>query len=285
MKKVFFFSLIVIFLLISFPEAKLGSIKSSGFKSYNSSKFLKERKDLSKKEIQKKSYKQNINTSIKKKPSFLNNPIFKWIIGGLIFGAILSFLLGYGFQIGAPGLLEILLIGGIIYFLFKRFKKKPTLNKDKYINQNTFLLGVDEEKKTKEREEINEIYLRNMIKNMYKAFLKSWSKGDLISIKDYLTDKLYNHLEMQLMELTEKGFRNVVKDIKVKNVDIIHIEDKDNVRKIVAEIETEMIDYIEDNEGNIISGDKNKPIKKKEYWVITGKSLNWKIDDIKQIED
>lgn len=53
---------------------------------------------------------------------FLSSPLFKWLIGSMIFGAILSLLMGHGFHFGAPGLLELLLILGIIYLIYKAIK-------------------------------------------------------------------------------------------------------------------------------------------------------------------
>jgi hypothetical protein len=44
------------------------------------------------------------------------NPLFKWLVGGLILGALLSLLLGHGFQVGTPGLLEIVLLVLLGYF-------------------------------------------------------------------------------------------------------------------------------------------------------------------------
>jgi len=47
------------------------------------------------------------------------NPLFRWLVGGLILGALLSLLLGHGFQVGAPGLLEIGLLVLLGYFALR----------------------------------------------------------------------------------------------------------------------------------------------------------------------
>ncbi len=106
---------------------KVGGFKS--YKSYKSQSTLKHGNEpISQKydttKLKNKNLKTVKSSQNMKKPSFLNNPIFKWFIGGMIFGAILSMLLGYGFHIGMPGLLEILLIVGLIYIIYKSFKKK-----------------------------------------------------------------------------------------------------------------------------------------------------------------
>jgi hypothetical protein len=47
------------------------------------------------------------------------NPLFRWLVGGLILGALLSLLLGHGFQVGTPGLLEIGLLALLGYFALR----------------------------------------------------------------------------------------------------------------------------------------------------------------------
>jgi hypothetical protein len=47
------------------------------------------------------------------------NPVFKWLVGGLILGALLSLLLGHGFQVGTPGLLEIVLLAFLGYLALR----------------------------------------------------------------------------------------------------------------------------------------------------------------------
>jgi hypothetical protein len=47
------------------------------------------------------------------------NPLFKWLVGGLILGALLSLLFGHGFQVGTPGLLEIVLLALLGYLVLR----------------------------------------------------------------------------------------------------------------------------------------------------------------------
>lgn len=150
--------------------------------------------------------------------------------------------------------------------------------------ETTAGVPVPEEEK---REEIpvTEEFLKNFVKDMFIKLQKEWSKGDLSPVRNYFTDRLYSHLEMELIELMEKKQRNIIEDINVKNVDIIHREKEDSHDVSIAEIEADMIDYVVDEFGNVIKGNKNKPVKVKEYWVLVGTGLNWKLDDIKEVEE
>lgn len=104
-------------LLVSDALARAGGGRSSGFRSYNSQRVTTPQKQVQ----QPASQPQPGMQAAQPRPSFFNNPMFKMIAGGLLIGALFSMFSGGGFQgFGAPGLIEILLIGGIIYFIYRR---------------------------------------------------------------------------------------------------------------------------------------------------------------------
>ncbi len=112
--RVFYLLLPVILLFnISYSKGFKG-----GFKSYK----------LYQTKIKKKSAMEHSYYKIKRNKtsssSLLQSKWFRWFIGGMIFGAFLSFLMGNGLHIGMPGLLELMLIGTVIYFLVSKIKNR-----------------------------------------------------------------------------------------------------------------------------------------------------------------
>jgi len=127
MKKLWFFAVFVlIFALfsdISFarrggasPTPKV--LTPSKVKPYQPKDFEKNKIPIQQRNINKTQLEKSKITNQAQNPIY-TNPIFKWLVGGLILGALLSLLLGHGFQVGTPGLLEIGLLVLLGYFALR----------------------------------------------------------------------------------------------------------------------------------------------------------------------
>jgi hypothetical protein len=128
MKKLWFFvAFVLVFALFSDNSfARRGSVSltpkvltPSKVKPYQSKDFEKGKIPTQQKDINKTQLEKSKLTNKTQNPIY-TNPLFKWLVGGLILGALLSLLLGHGFQVGAPGLLEIVLLA-LLGYLALRF--------------------------------------------------------------------------------------------------------------------------------------------------------------------
>lgn len=128
MKKLWFFvAFVLVFTLFSdnsfarrggvSPTSKV--ITPSKVKPYQPKYFEKGKTNTQQKDINKTQLEKSKITNQAQNPIH-TNPLFKWLVGGLILGALLSLLLGHGFQVGTPGLLEIVLLA-LLGYLALRF--------------------------------------------------------------------------------------------------------------------------------------------------------------------
>lgn len=296
MKRIFIFSLVISILIGSMYDsfARAGKGRSSGFRQYDTQQFnYKKQQDLNK-QTQTPSYQQTQPVYTRQpqpqavsKPSFLNSSWFKWLIGGMIFGALLSFLLGHGFNFGMPGLLEILIIVAVVYLLIRAFRKQqnPEYATQTSINNQPYMYETNESYTSSTIPSINEELILNLAKNAFVDIQKAWSEGDLSKVKNFMTDRMYNYLELQLKELKEKGLRNIIDNINIKDMQIVHVEEEKDHKVVIVQITASGIDYTVDKNGNVVEGDPVNPVEFSEYWAFVGKALDWRLDDIKQIND
>jgi hypothetical protein len=128
MKKLCFFVVFVLvfalFSDISFARRGRGSptpklLTPSKVKPYQPKDFEKGKIPTQQKDINKTQLEKSKLTNKTQNPIHAN-PLFKWLVGGLILGALLSLLLGHGFQVGTPGLLEVGLLA-LLGYLALRF--------------------------------------------------------------------------------------------------------------------------------------------------------------------
>ncbi|AHE96774.1 hypothetical protein THERU_02825 [Thermocrinis ruber] len=115
MKKLWFFvAFVLVFALFSdISFARRGSVSPtpkvltpSKVKPYQPKDFEKGKTNTQQKDINKTQLEKSKPANQTQNPTY-TNPLFRWLVGGLILGALLSLLLGHGFQVGTPGLLEI----------------------------------------------------------------------------------------------------------------------------------------------------------------------------------
>jgi hypothetical protein len=127
MKKLWFFvaflSIFALFSDISF--ARRGSVSPtpkvltpSKVKPYQQKDFEKGKIPTQQKDINKTQLEKSRLTNKTQNPIY-TNPLSRWLVGGLILGALLSLLLGHGFQVGTPRLLEIGLLVLLTYFALR----------------------------------------------------------------------------------------------------------------------------------------------------------------------
>ncbi|MFZ8861724.1 MAG: hypothetical protein ACO2PP_14665 [Thermocrinis sp.] len=128
MKKLWFFvAFVLIFALFSdISFARRGGLSPTPkvitplkVKPYQPKDFEKGKTNTQQKDINKTQLEKSNLTNKTQNPIY-TNPLFKWLVGGLILGALLSLLLGHGFQVGTPGLLEIVLLA-LLGYLALRF--------------------------------------------------------------------------------------------------------------------------------------------------------------------
>ncbi len=127
MKKLWFFAVFVLVfaLCLDISFARRGSVSPtpkvftpSKVKPYQPKDFEKGKIPTQQKDINKTQLEKSKLTNQTQNPIY-TNPLFKWLVGGLILGALLSLLLGHGFQVGTPGLLEVGLLALLGYFALR----------------------------------------------------------------------------------------------------------------------------------------------------------------------
>ncbi len=271
--------------------ARAGKGTSSGFRSY------KQQPSQSQPTQQQNINKPSPQAQAMQKQSFFNSGMFKFLVGGLFIGALLSFLMGGNFDFGGmPGLIELLIIV-LVFILFLKIvmklvrrswaKNNPQYAASSYTGtatgQYTQPENLSYASEAGVSNLVNEKLIKDIATSTFKLLQDAWTKNDLSIVKNLLTDRMYKYLDNQLQELKTQGLKNVVEIVYFQNVNIVEVEGEDENKVVIVEIDALLRDYTVDRYNNIVEGSKDSPVEVKEYWAFVGKALEWKLDDIKQV--
>lgn len=111
------------------------------------------------------------------------------------------------------------------------------------------------------------------VADMYVKFQHSWQNKDMRNLRGYLTDEFYAQCEGNLQNYVRNHQTNMIENIVVDNVEIRGWKHDNTNDVIVAELKTEITDYvIDDSSGNVVRGSRtNRRIMQYE-WSLVRKS-------------
>lgn len=97
----------------------------------------------------------------------------------------------------------------------------------------------------------------NTVFNNYKQIQEAWMNFDLDSIRNLVSDEIYNMYSMQLNTLKVKSQKNIMSDITYINNYITDINIDNNTQTIETILKVSCFDYLVDDKNNVVRGNKN----------------------------
>ncbi|MEO5330965.1 MAG: Tim44 domain-containing protein [Magnetococcus sp. YQC-5] len=240
-------------------------------------------------------------------------------IGGLVLGGLLGSML-FGGGGGGFGLLEVLLIGGVIWFLWNRFKKSqqsaapiPATNTGAHYDslknpaagsdfQSTSTYtgfsapqggatGLDEVSQgvaqiMRMDPNFQEPRFMEGAKAAYQQIQGAWSNWSVDRLRPLLTERMWFMIEKQARDRQAAGRRDIVEKIRFIVAEISEAWQENGEDWITVHFVVEMVEYETDVVGLIQKGNPDSPIQAEEYWTFcrpTGSTNpNWYLSAVQQ---
>lgn len=154
------------------------------------------------------------------------------------------------------GFVVFIIIVVIIIYYLKYNNVKTT---SKYIPEYKYS-PIDEEYIKKYIDDFNK---QKFLDDAYQIYLdtqKAWSNFDTKSLRNLLTDELFNTYNMQLKALKAKKQKNIMSDFALEKIDTTAINVSNNQITMKVVLEVSFFDYVVDISNNVLRGNKNHKV-------------------------
>ncbi len=230
------------------------------------------------------------------------------LAGGLLGGALGGMLFGSMMGGSGMGMLPILILAGVGFFLFKKMGQAKNPNNrprpgDQFGQSNQQPQQApfstefgNEEVQTEEVSAasglaqikatdpgFHEKDFQEIASDVFFQVQAGWMRRDLPSYRHLLGDTLAGEYEQHFAEMAEKGIINKLESIAVRGIDIVEAGSDDGEDFVTIMFTASLLDYtVDEKSGDVIEGSMTTPIKFNERWTWarpTGTN-DWKLEGI-----
>ncbi len=238
-------------------------------------------------------------------------------MGGLLGGAIGGLLFGSLFGMGGTGMgiLPLLLLGGVGYFLYKRFVSRPVSSStagyqpppfgenstsgDSFGQAGSSIppippirdadpveSGLAEIRSTDPG--FDEKYFVEIASDVFFKIQAGWMRRDLESYRQLLGAQLAGEYEQHFAEMKAKGHINKLESIAIRKVEIVDAGTQGNEDFVTVLFTANLLDYtVDETSGDVVEGSMTEPVKFAEKWTWARpvRTEEWKLEGIEVVEE
>ena len=229
------------------------------------------------------------------------------MIGGMLFGGSAHGAMG-GIGGSGIGLIEILLFGGLAWFLFKRFVRpsgsrasRSRFDQPGGWNVQDLPGRIGEAQAMPDiapagsagaggleavrRSDPNfdpDLFLEG-VQDIFFKIQAAWMRRDLAPVEGLVGEDLAAEYRRQMADLKTHGRVNRLENIAVRSVQIVDAGLDQGHAWITVEFNANLLDYtVDENTGDIVEGDATQPVKFQERWTFAAPegTSAWKLEGI-----
>ncbi|WP_310601047.1 Tim44 domain-containing protein [Desulfobulbus sp.] len=236
------------------------------------------------------------------------------LMGGLVGGALGGLLFGSMFGMGGNGIgiVPLLLLGGVGYFLYKRFVNRPPAPSSAGYQSpgssrfqaeqspfgggsvppvppirevHTAEQGLAEIRQTDPG--FDDKYFLEVASDVFFKVQAGWMRRDLDSYRHLLGTQLAAEYEGHFARMRESGRINKLESIAIRRLEIVDAGCNNGEDYVTVLFTANLLDYtVDDKTGALIEGSMTEPVKFAEQWTWARPVLteDWKLEGIQVVE-
>jgi predicted lipid-binding transport protein (Tim44 family) len=217
---------------------------------------------------------------------FLGSMLFSGLAGATGLGGM-GGLGGSGF-----GMMEILLFGGLAYFLYRKYRASqaaaapgygsmqyqdtqnqaptaPSYSSNPPVQESLPLNGVDYRSLTMmDRSFTPEQFLKTA-QDLFFKIQGAWNKQDTAALGGLCGGELMKSWEDEIAQLKARGQKNRLDNIALRESEITEVWTESGEDFITVRLHANLLDYTVDEKGAVVSGSDANAVQFEEYWTFT----------------
>jgi predicted lipid-binding transport protein (Tim44 family) len=241
------------------------------------------------------------------------------LMGGLLGGAIGGLLFGslFGASGSGMGILPLLLLGGVGYFLYKRFANRPAAPSSSGYQPppspnlfqggagtfggnsvppvppvppiraaNTVEQGLAAIRQTDPG--FDEKHFLEVASDVFFKIQAGWMRRELASYRHLLGSQLAAEYEGHFARMQEQGQINKLESIAIRKVEIVAAGSEGGEDFVTVLFTANLLDYtVDDKTGALVEGSMTEPVKFAEQWTWArpSRTEDWKLEGIEVATD
>ena len=192
---------------------------------------------------------------------------------------------------GGIGLFELLILGGLGYFLYKRFIK-PNMGSRNSISPpfNPFSTGNSQpagfqgpplapppiptpsasgfDLVKQSEPDFDPEKFKEIAQDVFFKVQAAWMRRDTSSVQGLIGQQLKTEYDAQFADLKQKGLINRLENIAVRSIEIVDAGMEGQEVYIKVLFTANLLDYtVEESSGKVVKGDSTEPVKFEEFWT------------------
>jgi len=208
---------------------------------------------------------------------------------------------------GGIGFLEIVLIGLLLFFAWRFFKKRRLAAQANYSGSETFQEYREPDYSTpgpgagayapqsevaeglwrlRQRDpRLSEEALKETFQDIFFRIQAAWMNRSQDGISEMITGEMADTFASEFENMRKKGRINRLENIAVRRIETTEIWQEMGKDYVTVLLTANLLDYtVDDKTGEVIGGDKLNPVKFEEFWTFCQEvgSSDWKLAAINQ---
>lgn len=232
-------------------------------------------------------------------------------LGSMLFGSLAH--AGGGFGGSGIGLFQLLIIGGIGYFFYKKFfankasgERGPGGDSAGYFSSRpdysspppppTGGMGTIDAPppggpapysagQQADPMEINEQEIKELAQDIFFKVQAAWMRRDLDAARGILGPELLAQYQSEFQDMNTRGVVNRLENIAVRNVEIVDYGRESGFEFVKVKFYANLLDYtVEESTGRVVEGSDREPVKFEEIWTLARPegSTEWKLYQVEE---